>query len=101
MKDRWGSFTRRGLLKAGGMIAAAAAIPVRASAAAAPPGKLMVTLSTYMAEAANKKLPDAVQEKSKQMILDTLAAMISGAQLAPGKFALGFARAYQGDKIAT
>ena len=52
MKDCWGSFTRRGLLKAGGTIAAAAAIPVRASAAAAPPGKLMVTLSTYMAEAA-------------------------------------------------
>src|SRR5205814_1480817 len=69
--------------------------------AAPPPGKLMTTLSTYMAEAANKKLPDAVLEKSKQMILDTLAAMISGAQLPPGKFALGFARGYQGDKVAT
>src|SRR6266567_2109406 len=99
--DRRGSFTRRDLLKAGGTVAAVAAIPVRASAAAAPPGKLMTTLSTYMAEAANKKLPDAVQEKSKQMILDTLAAMISGAQLPPGKFALGFARGYQGDRIAT
>src|SRR6266446_1573139 len=82
-------------------MAAVAAIPVRARAAAAPPGRLITTLSTYMAEAANKKLPDAVQEKSKQMILDTLAAMISGAQLPPGKFALGFARAYQGDKVAT
>src|SRR6266849_1500798 len=101
MTDRRGNFTRRGLLKAGGTMAAVAAIPTRASAAAAPPGKLMTTLSTYMAEAANKKLPDAVQEKSKQMILDTLAAMISGSQLPPGKFALGFARAYQGDKVAT
>ena len=33
------------------------------------------------------------------MILDTLAAMISGSQLPPGKFALGFARGYQGDKV--
>src|SRR5256885_8257600 len=54
-----------------------------------------------MAEAANKKLPDAVQEKSKQMILDTLAAMISGAQLPPGKFAIQFARAYKGERIST
>ena len=101
MKDHQANFTRRGLLKAGGTMAAAAAIPVRASAAPAPPGKLITALSIHMAEAANKKLPDAVQEKSKQMILDTLAAMISGAQLPPGKFAIGFARAYQGDKIAT
>src|SRR5580765_4427548 len=101
MTDRRGNFTRRGLLKAGGTMAAAAAISARASAAAAPPGKLITTLSTYMAEAANKKLPDAVQEKSKQMILDTLAAMISGAQLPPGKMAIGFARMYQGDKAAT
>ena len=27
--------------------------------------------------------------------------MISGSQLPPGKFALGFARLYQGDKVAT
>src|SRR5258705_198631 len=91
MTDRRRNFTRRGLLKAGGTMAAVAAIPARAKAAATPPGKLMTTLSTYMAEAANKKLPDAVQEKSKQMILDTLAAMISGAQLPPGKFAIGSA----------
>src|SRR5258708_35218067 len=82
-------------------MAAVVAIPTRAGAAAATPGKQKTTLSTYMAEAANKNLPDAVQEKSKQMILDTLAAMISGSQLPPGKFALSFARAYQGDKVAT
>ena len=66
MTDRRGNFTRRGLLKAGGTMAAVAAIPVRARAAAPPPGKLITTLSTYMAEAANKKLPDAVQEKSSR-----------------------------------
>src|SRR5213079_2876537 len=89
------------LLKAGGTMAAVTAIPARARAAAAPPGKLISTLSTYMGEAANRKLPDAVAEKSKQMILDTLAAMISGSQLPPGKVAIGFARGYQGDKVAT
>ena len=35
------------------------------------------------------------------MILDTLAAMISGAQLPPGKFAIAFARAYRGEKVAS
>ena len=35
------------------------------------------------------------------MILDTLAAVISGSQLPPGKFAIQFARAYGGEKIST
>jgi 2-methylcitrate dehydratase PrpD len=100
-KTNRGRISRRGLLTAGGAMATVAAVPARARAAAAPVSKLMVTLSTYMGEAANRKLPDAVAEKSKQMILDTLAAMISGSQLAPGKMAIGFARMYQGDKVAT
>jgi 2-methylcitrate dehydratase PrpD len=61
----------------------------------------MTTLSAYMAEAAGRKVPDAVVEKTKHLILDTLAAMISGSELPPGRFAIGFARAYQGAKIAT
>ena len=69
--------------------------------AAAPVSPLMNTLSAYMAAAANRPLPEAVIEKAKHMILDTLAAMISGAQLPPGKFAIQFARAYGGEKIAT
>jgi 2-methylcitrate dehydratase PrpD len=35
------------------------------------------------------------------MILDTLAAAISGSELAPGKFAITFARSYGGERIAT
>ena len=97
---RW-DVTRRSLLRAGSAIAASAVLPSRARAAAVPVSPLMAKLSTFMAEAANRKLSDAVVEKSKQMILDTLAAMISGAQLPPGKFALGFARAYRGDRVAT
>jgi 2-methylcitrate dehydratase PrpD len=61
----------------------------------------MTKLSEYMAQAAARKLPGDVVEKTKQMILDTLAAMISGADLPPGKFAIQFARAYNGDKVST
>ena len=35
------------------------------------------------------------------MILDTLAAAISGSELPPGKFAINFARSYGGDRVAT
>ena len=52
----------------------------------------MATLSTYMADAARRPLPDAVVEKTKHMILDTLAAVISGSELPPGQFAIKFAR---------
>jgi len=62
---------------------------------------IMAKLSTYMADAGSRALPDAVREKTKQMILDTFAAMISGSDLPPGKFAINFARAYKGEKIAT
>jgi 2-methylcitrate dehydratase PrpD len=62
---------------------------------------MMATLSTYMAEAARRPLPDPVVEKTKHMILDTLAAAISGSELPPGKFAINFARTYGGERIAS
>ena len=55
----------------------------------------------YMSEAAGRKLPEEVVEKTKQHILDTLAAMISGSELPPGRFAIQFARALGGRTIAT
>jgi 2-methylcitrate dehydratase PrpD len=54
-----------------------------------------------MSAAATAPLPAEVVEKTKHMILDTLAAMISGSELPPGRFAINFARAYKGDRIAT
>jgi 2-methylcitrate dehydratase PrpD len=106
--------TRRSLLQGAGWVVAAAARPGAASmvplkpdtpyaAAAAPPAvsSVMTTLSTYMSEAAGRRLPDAVVEKTKHLILDTLAAMVSGSELPPGRFAIQFARAYGGDKVAT
>src|SRR5260370_509255 len=46
-------------------------------------------------------LPAEVMEKTNQPILDTLAAMISGSELPPGRTALQFARAYGGREVAT
>src|SRR5215831_9740542 len=58
------------------------------------------TLASYMSEAATRKLPDAVIEKTKHVILDTVAAMISGSELPPGRFAIQFARGYKGEKTS-
>jgi 2-methylcitrate dehydratase PrpD len=54
-----------------------------------------------MSAAAGRQLPGEVVEKTKHIILDTLAAMISGSQLPPGRFAIQFARAYGGNRVAT
>jgi 2-methylcitrate dehydratase PrpD len=54
-----------------------------------------------MSEASARALPDEVIEKTKQHILDTLSAMISGTALRPGQAALDFARAYGGKEIST
>lgn len=62
---------------------------------------VMVRLSTYMSEAAGRPLPPDVVSETKHHILDTIAAMISGAELTPGQHALRFARAYGGAKVAT
>src|SRR6266853_1987159 len=79
----------------------AAAIPYRALAAELTASPLMTTLSNYMAAAAGRGLPEPVVEKTKHIILDTLAAMVSGSELPPGRFAIKFARAYKGEKIST
>jgi 2-methylcitrate dehydratase PrpD len=103
VKDRQPNFvTRRSVLRAGGGLLATAVLRSPARAATnAPISQIMTTLSAYMSEAAGRKLPDAVVEKTKHLILDTLAAMISGSELPPGRFAIQFARAYQGAKIST
>jgi 2-methylcitrate dehydratase PrpD len=61
----------------------------------------MMRLSAYMSEAGQRPLPEEALEKTKQHILDTFAAMVSGAELAPGRFAISFARAHSAEKIAT
>jgi 2-methylcitrate dehydratase PrpD len=101
MNSKAGNMSRRAMMGTAGMALSLAATP-RALAAAGPAiSPLMQTLSTYMAGAGAKPLPPEIAEKTKQHILDTLAAMISGSQLAPGKFDLKFARAYSGATTCT
>ncbi len=89
--------TRRTLLKS----AAALAASLRIARAANPPSPVIVKLGAYMSEAANRALPDEVIEKTKHHILDTLAAMVSGTELPPGKVAQAMAKAHTGEKTAT
>jgi 2-methylcitrate dehydratase PrpD len=61
----------------------------------------MDKLSRYMGEARERALPEEVVEKAKHHILDTLAAMISGSEIRPGRAAIEFVRAYGGKEVAT
>jgi 2-methylcitrate dehydratase PrpD len=61
----------------------------------------MDALAAYMGAAADKQLPADVIEHAKHHILDTLAAMISGTELAPGQAAIRYARMYGGSGQAT
>jgi 2-methylcitrate dehydratase PrpD len=63
--------------------------------------EMMKQLSAYMAAAARKPLPAAVAEKTKHHIADTLAAMISGARLLPGRRAIDFVKTQGGAKEAS
>jgi len=56
----------------------------------------MDRLSSYIASAGDKALPDAVEEKARLHILDTLAAMVSGSQLTPGQLAKQHAQSQGG-----
>jgi 2-methylcitrate dehydratase PrpD len=62
---------------------------------------VMTKLSAYMSAARDRELPEEVGVKAKHHILDTLAAMVSGSGLLPGREAIRFARQYGGNKIAT
>jgi len=57
---------------------------------------ITATLARYMAEARKRALPPAVAKEGKHRILDSLAAMVSGAHLKPGEMAIRFARAQGG-----
>jgi 2-methylcitrate dehydratase PrpD len=97
--------TRRSWLQHAAWVGAAAAFPnlARAFAQEDSPAisAVMEKLSTYMAEARNHALPDNVAQETRHHILDTIAAMVSGSALPPGRAAIQFAQSYGGEKIAT
>src|ERR1700738_1168145 len=104
------ALSRRNLFEFAGLGLLAAAAPGN-KLLASPPGdavgahlhlsSVMDRLSAYMSEAATRALPDEVAERTKQHVLDTLAAMISGSELPPGRAALQFMQAYGGKEVAT
>jgi len=53
-------------------------------------------LAKYMAEARQRTLAPDVAREARHRILDTLAAMVSGAHLKPGEMAIKFARSQGG-----
>jgi 2-methylcitrate dehydratase PrpD len=57
-------------------------------------------LSGYIASALRRALPAAVIEKTKHHILDTIAAMVSGSRLRPGKQAIFYVTTLGGIKEA-
>ncbi len=57
---------------------------------------LMTGLSTYIASAVRKAPPREVMERAKIHLVDTVAAMISGSRLLPGKAAIAHIRTLGG-----
>ena len=95
------ALTRRDLLHRAGWIAAASAFPWGARLYAQDVSPVMTKLSTYMSEARGRAMPDQAMAETKHHILDTIAAMISGSELPPGRRAMQFAKAYGGEKSVT
>jgi 2-methylcitrate dehydratase PrpD len=58
-------------------------------------------LARYMVEARERSLAPHVAQETRHRILDTLAAMVSGAHLKPGEMAIRYARAQGGVEEAT
>src|SRR5437868_2523431 len=104
-KKEFSTLTRRRWLQNTGLVIAAGAFSRvtawAAAEAAVEISPVMDKLSTYMAEARNRELPPKALQETEHHILDTFAAMVSGADLLPGRQAIKFARNYGGEKIAT
>jgi len=105
-RENWApGLTRRSWIQRAALLSAGMVLPRIAWAAtqdASPAiSPVMEKLSAYMAEARNLALPDNVVQETKHHILDTIAAMVSGSELPPGRMAIQFAQDYGGEKIAT
>lgn len=93
---------RRGVLTLMATIAIGFAIsPRRTLAQASAAGPEMAALCEYMSAARSRGLPAEVAEQAKHHILDTLAAMISGSRLLPGRAARRYIQASAGKGTAT
>src|ERR1700721_1369393 len=100
-KKEFSRLTRRSWLQSTGWIIAAGAFTRTPPWAAAEISTVMDKLSNYMTEARNRELPETALRETEHHILDTVAAMVSGSELLPGRDAIKFAQNYGGEKIAT
>src|SRR5690242_7395695 len=94
-------FSRRRWLQQTACLLAAGALPRIVTAEAPSVTPVMAKLSAYMSQARDRALPENVAREAEHHILDTIAAMVSGSQLLPGKQAVNFASHYGGEKIST
>src|SRR5262249_41310734 len=92
---------RRDVLGAAAMAAGGVALGSPRAVAGDEGSAEMTALSRYMAEAAARALPDDVAEHARHHLLDTLASMVSGAELKPGEAALRYIREHAGKGAAT
>jgi 2-methylcitrate dehydratase PrpD len=100
-KKGLGGLTRRGWLQGTSLIVAVGAFSRLTARASTEISPVMDKLSTYMTEARHRELPVKVLQETEHHILDTMAAMVSGSDLLPGREAIKFARNYGGERIAT
>jgi 2-methylcitrate dehydratase PrpD len=100
-ENKHGTITRRSLLHLGLCGIPVLVFPFGSAFADDAVSQVTTDLSVYMSNAKDRVLPDEIVEKVKQHILDTLAAMVSGSELRPGKAAIQFARQYGSGKVAT
>src|SRR5580700_1295645 len=99
--------TRRGMIKAGGAVllsnalagaatAFAQTAPARVDAAEevamdnTPISPVTIALADYVAKTLDRELPQAVLAKTKLHVLDTVAAIVSGSRLKPGRLAASY-----------
>jgi 2-methylcitrate dehydratase PrpD len=89
-------------MAAAGLPSLAAAHPVRQGAARpAAPANITRQLARYMVEARDRDLSSDIARETRHRILDTLGAIISGAQMTPGEAAIRFVRTQGGTPEAS
>lgn len=91
--------SRRRILQSAGALAVVAASSIRI--AAAPGADVTGRLARYMVAARDSALPEVATLACKHRVLDTFAAMVSGARMNPGVMAVKYVRSLGGEPQAS
>src|SRR5262245_38995021 len=101
--------SRRRVLQGAGGLMAAAGLPSfsaahprsRSAAGQAACANITRQLARYMVEARDRDLPTDIARETRHRILDTLGAIVSGAQMKPGEAAIRYVQAQGGTPEAS